>query len=201
MRVSIHASDETKHAFLLKVTNPTLGSIRMRLAASDYAGEPVWDEPVILSSHLQNLLVDPFTDQHINAQVMLQAVQSLDPTEICELQPAEDSFLELGKVADEIPEAVAKWDAGEILFNSKVSANGTAASLRLIASKNSMAWFELVVLEGNLAQGVDSAVSLSMDVEVGNGSWDSSLVRPEQLEQDKKDMVSFDLVIAWENLN
>jgi hypothetical protein len=201
VRVSIHASDETKHAFLLKVTNPTLGSIRMRLAASDYAGEPVWDEPVILSSHLQNLLVDPFTDQHINAQVMLQAVQSLDPTEICELQPAEDSFLELGKVADEIPEAVAKWDAGEILFNSKVSVNGTAASLRLIASKNSMAWFELVVLEGNLAQGVNSAVPLSMDIEVGNGSWDSSLVRPEQIEQAKKDMVSFDLVIAWESLN
>ena len=199
--MSIHASDETKHAFLLKVANPTLGSIRMRLAASDYAGEPVWDEPESVSCHLQNLLVDPFTDQHINAQIMPHALRSLDPTEICELQAAEDSFLELGKVADEIPEAVANWDAGQILFKSNVSPNGPAASLCLLASKNSMAWFELVVLEGNLAQGVDSAVSLSMDVEVGNGSWDSSLVHPEQLEQDKKDMVSFDLVIAWENLN
>jgi hypothetical protein len=173
----------------------------MRLAASLYAGEPGWDETESVSGQLQNVLVDPFTDQHINAQIMPQAVRSLGPTEICELEPAEDSFLELGKVADEVPEAVAKWDAGDVLYDSKVSPDGPGASLRLITSKNSMAWFELVVLEGSVAKGMDSAVPLSMEIEVGNGSWDSSLINPEQKEQDEKDMVSFDLVIAWENLN
>lgn len=201
MRVSIHASDETKHAFLLKVSNPTLGTIRLRLAGSEYAGEPAWDEPAMTTNYLQNVLVDPFTDRHINALVMPHAVQSLEPTEICELEPAEDSFLELGKSADEVPEAVAKWDAGDVLFDSKVSPNGPTASLRLITGQNSTAWFELVVLEGTPPNGVLSSVPLSMDIEVGNGSWDSSLVRPLPNLQDQKDMVSFNLVIAWENLN
>lgn len=158
----------------------------------------MWDEPESVSSDLRNLLVDPFSDQHINAHVMPEAVRSLESTEICELQPAEDSFLELGKGADEVPEAVATWEASKVLSESMVSSDGPAGSLRLITSKNSVAWFELIVPEGSLEEGVDSAVPIALDIEVGNGSWDSSLVRPELSEHGEKDIVSFDLVIAWE---
>ena len=204
VRVSIHASDETKHAFLLKVANPTLGTVRMRLSASAYAGEPVWDsqqEGSETTEILQNLLVDPFTDQHVNAHLIPGALMGIEPTKLCPLEPAEDSFLELGKMTDEVPLDVAKWDAGDVLFDSKVSPDGPLATLRLVSSKNSMAWFELVVLEGSPAKGMDSAVPLSMDIEVGNGSWDSSLVRPEPKDGGETDMVSFHLVIAWENLH
>lgn len=204
VRVSIHASDETKHAFLLKVANPTLGTIRMRLASSDYSGEPRWDEPSNTTTHLQNVLVDPFTNQHVTAQLMLEVVEGLTPTEVCELEPAEDSFLELGKSSDEVPEEVSKWEAGDVLVDSTVNKNGPTSSLKLIAVKNSMAWFELVVLEGATSKGVDSAVPLAMQIEVGNGSWETSLVQPESTvdgDNSQRDMVTFNLVIVWDNLD
>lgn len=177
----------------------------MRLSASQYKGEPVWGNDGT-TSHLQNLMVDPFSNKHMEAQLMLlEGVQSLEPTELCELHPAEDSFLELGKSPDEAPEEVAEWDGNNVLLNSKVSLEqGPIATIRLITSKNSTAWFELVVVEGspNSTKGIDRAISLSMDIEVGNGSWESSLVRPEPKEgAEDKDLVSFDLVIAWEHFD
>lgn len=202
VRVTKHASDDTKHAFLLKVSNPTLGKIRMRLASSKYSGEPVWDEPSKTTSLLQNILLDIFTDKHVDAELTTDVVQGLTPTDVCELEPAEDSFLELGQSANDVPELVSMWDATDVLSNSQVSSEGLKASLKLLATKNSSAWFEIVVLESSKAKGVDtsSAVPLEMQIEVGNGSWESSLVQPELKDGsgDAKDMVSFSLVIIWD---
>lgn len=202
VRVTKHASDDTKHAFLLKVSNPTLGKIRMRLASSKYSGEPVWDEPSKTTSLLQNILLDIFTDKHVDADLTTDVVQGLTPTDVCELEPAEDSFLELGQSANDVPELVSMWDATDVLSNSQVSSEGLKASLKLLATKNSSAWFEIVVLESSKAKGFDtsSAVPLEMQIEVGNGSWESSLVQPELKDGsgDAKDMVSFSLVIIWD---
>eukprot|EP00429_Kryptoperidinium_foliaceum_P068270 CAMPEP_0176074908 /NCGR_PEP_ID=MMETSP0120_2-20121206/37438_1 /TAXON_ID=160619 /ORGANISM="Kryptoperidinium foliaceum, Strain CCMP 1326" /LENGTH=130 /DNA_ID=CAMNT_0017408609 /DNA_START=217 /DNA_END=606 /DNA_ORIENTATION=+ len=129
-------------------------------------------------TRLQDVLVDPFTDQHVTAELMPAVVKDLEPTEMCELEPAEDSFLELGKSTfNDVPDLVASWDAGDVLFDSKVSNDGPSSSLKLIASKNSTAWFELVVLEGSAASGIDNAVPIAMEIEVGKGSWESSLIQ------------------------
>ncbi len=200
VRVSKHTSDQTKHAFLLKVANPTLGTIRMKLASSNYLGEPVWDEPSSTTYLLQNVLVDPFTEQVVTALLMPDVVDRLTSTEVCELEPAEDSFLELGKSSDEVPEAVSNWDACSVLIDSKVCEDGPTSSLKLISSKNSMAWFELIVMEGTTRNGVVHGVPLAMQIEIGDGSWESSLVHPELKSESKvsqKDVVTFDLVIVW----
>jgi hypothetical protein len=175
----------------------------MRLTSSDYSGEPVWDEPSETTARLQNILVDTFIDKHMNADLMPELVQNLTPTELCELEPAEDSFLELGQSSNYIPETVSKWDARDVLFNSQVSNEGAKSSLKLLASKNSAAWFELVLenAASPTATGAASAVPLEMKIEVGNGSWESSLVQPELNQDDAgaKDMVSFSLVIVWDS--
>ena len=128
-------------------------------------------------------------------------VGGLDPTDVCQLEPAEDSFLEFGKSVNEVPEVVIKWSAGEALSGSKVSKEeGPTSSLRLLASNSSNAWFELITLESSLVEkGLHSAIPLAMHNEVGNGSWESSLVLPERNKDggESKDLVTFDLVIAW----
>lgn len=199
--VSKHAPDGTKHAFLLKVSNPTLGTIRMRLASSEYLGEPVWGDQSSSTALLQKILVDPFTDEYLNAELDSNEVKDLEPTEVCTLEPAEDSFLELGTTANEIPESVSQWNGKQVLAESNASSGGTASSLKFLASKSSTGWFELVVLVGASSEGVDRAVPLAMQIEVGNGSWESSLVQPEIAGDsgNSSDMVTFNLVIAWES--
>jgi hypothetical protein len=202
VRVSIHASDGSRHAFLLKVSNPTLGLVRLRLAASAYSGEAEWDDKDVKSPSLKNLLVDPLTQVSVNAQLDTAVSRSFSQTETCELEAAEDSFLEFGKTSDDFPEDVAKWDAGDILFDSKVSKD-LPSSMRLVGRKKSVAWFELIVIEHEMQQNkVYCAIPVALQIQVGGGSWESSLVQSQQRDdEDPQDFVSFDLVLLWEKFD
>lgn len=205
MGVSIHASDGSRHAFLLKVSNPTLGTVRLKLAVSSYQGETEWDDPATTSSMLEQVMVDPLTQQIVDAQLDTSVSGVHQETEPCELEAAEDSFLQLGKTSDNdtLPEPVAKWEAGDILFDSKVSKDALPLSIKLVGQKKSVAWFELVLVEPALTRDdVFCAVPLSLQIQVGDGSWDSSLVQTQQLEEgDPDDFISFDVVICWEQFD
>lgn len=199
VNVSKYDSDETKHVFLLKVSNPTLGTIRMRLDSSEYSGEPLWGDFTRTTPLLQKVLVDPFTGEQVDAELDAGVVKDLAPTEICELEPAEDSFLELGKTSNDIPDSVANWDASQAMSDSEVSIDGHKASLRFLASRSSFGWFELVVLGGSTTKTSGKAVPLAIQIEVGNGSWESSLVMPEGKDDPagSREMVTFNLLITW----
>ena len=147
------------------------------------------------------MIVDPLRRVSVDALLNTEVTKAIDSTELCELEPAEDSFLELGnKASDNVPEAVTSWEAGDVLFESKVSEE-KPATLRQLGKKQSVAWFELVVLESSTDGGGHSAVPITMEVQVGDGSWESSLVQPRDTgSTDGKDFVSFDLVIIWDKL-
>lgn len=198
VRATIHSSDGTKHAFLLKVTNPTLGAIRFRLSSSKYKGEPTWDDDddEDRNPNLENILVDPLNGVSLDATLLPTIGDTIQSTEVCELEPSEDSFLEFGGSANEEPEQVSKWNAGDVLTASNIS-EASPSSLQLVGHRKSCAWFELVVTDAGLDSGMNCAVPISLQIEVGNGSWESSLIRKET-KGDEKDMVSFDLVIIWE---
>lgn len=198
VRVSKHASDGTKHAFCLKVSNPTLGNIRFRLASSTYEGEPVWaGDSTARNSLLENICVEPLNQKIVSACLAPDIGKSIQTSTICEMEPGEDSFLDLGRSIYDEPELVYKWKADEVLAESKVSAENPS-SIRVIDSRKSSAWLEFIVMETPLQDGYSSAVALSLQIEVGNGSWESSLIQPEKQEGDKKDMVNFDLVLVWD---
>ena len=196
VRVAKHGSDGSKRALLIKVINPTLGTIRLRLNTSTYAGEPLWHSRTERTSMLENILVDPLTDTKINAQLVTDLVKDVQASEVCQLEPAEDSFLELGKSSNDEPVEVTSWEATTVLSSSLVSSESSTSSLRLVASLSAVCWFELVVLEAVAENWMHIAIPLALQIEVGGGSWESSLVQPEPA-RGEVDLVTFDLVVAW----
>lgn len=196
----MHASDDTKHAFLFKVSNPTLGVIRLRLSSSSYKGEPVWGHITRSTPVFENLLLDPLTQECVNVKLLPGVVKGLEQTKTCSLEPSEDTFLELGKSAAVEPEEVSNWDASDVLFESKVSEDKTS-TLRLVAQQKSCAWFELVLLETKMDDGFKCGVPIALQIEVGDGSWESSLIQPVSKLISRRDFVTFHLVVVWENLD
>jgi hypothetical protein len=198
VRVERHGTDGAKHALLIKTTNPTLGIIRLQLQSSTYSGEPLWDNKGKSNPILENLLVDTLSQTTINAKLTTEFVHSLQATDICQLEPAEDSFLELSSSSNEEPDEIRLWEASTILSKSTVSTESSPSSLRLVAQKSDVAWFELVHLETARDDDMHPAIPLALQIEVGDGSWETSLIQPEPVnEGGGKDMVTFDLVLAW----
>jgi hypothetical protein len=216
VRVVKHATlaENDKRVFLLKVTNPTLGTIRLRFSPSTYQGEQLTDAPETAGQKttpfLSNLLVDTFSDEHSHVEIKCNAYESLEPTQEVELLSAEDSFIEFGGKSKEVPYEVLRWDPTQVEA-AAAAADGNAV-MRLVAQSASTAWFELVAPVIPTPSGADDAttitvstaspaVPLALQIEVGNGSWESSLVTPKQQEGDAKDWVTFDLLITWNSSN
>jgi hypothetical protein len=57
----------------------------------------VWSDNSVRTPSLENILVDPLTRVWANAQLDPKVAMDLKPTESCQLDPAEDSLLEIGK--------------------------------------------------------------------------------------------------------
>jgi len=199
MRIVSHGTDGSRRALLLRVANPTLGEIRLRLAASAYTGEQSWDAPNETNPVFKGLLVDSLTNAKIEAAMSTDAMKTLKSTEISQLERAEDSFLEFGKARNDDPEDVMDWKAEDALAGSDVSpASEKTSSIRLIALKSACAWYELVVVEPTVeGDATHAAIPLSLQIEVGNQSWDSSLIRSSALPGDDPDTVSIDILLAW----
>lgn len=187
-RVSVvrqHHSDDDRHAFLLKVANPTLGTVRLRLAESSYRGESdCWGEDDGTTSCFSGLLVDTLTQKFVDTAQLQPTKASLGTSETVELLSAEDSIIELGGKARGTPEPVDHWEHPVL----------ETAGLRLVAKSASDAWFELVVVN-NDTTAVTQMIPLALQVDLGDGSWESSLVPV--AEGKDGDNVTFDLVLAW----
>jgi len=195
VRVCAGGTDGMRHAFLIKVSNPTLGVVRLRLAPSSYTGECIWDNKDLTTKYLENIVVDPLKRFSLDAFLATEITKGIRATSLCELEPVEDSFLELGNKTSNVPEAVSYWEAGDAIFDARVS-KANPATLRELGQKKSVAWFELVVMEPQTDSGAYSAVPITMQLQVGDGSWESSLVRSR--DDGNGDFVSFDLVIIWD---
>jgi hypothetical protein len=214
---------------LLRVTNPTLGSLRLRFAPSPYKGELDWDsalvDPIVrdhddpdestdpnrFTDVLPGLLLDTFTQTIRDVEYDSGVLSGLAASETVELHSAEDSIIEMGgHRAHEIPDDVVSWRPGPVPPPPL-----SGPSIRLVAQRASSAWFELVFVEperfldssspttpsrsGNNAY----AVSLRLEVEVGPGTWETSLIPPREpqgsgADEGFVDRVPFDLLLAYE---
>ena len=174
-----------RSAFLLRVTNPTLGPVRLRFGASSYEGEQGWDSSDPPEPSINQLLVDELTQTYMNIELNTNILRDLSTTETVELLSSEDSFIEFGGKARETPNEILKWQA----FEGKVE----KSVIRLVGASSSTAWFELLTFGLESMEGRQPAIPISLEVEVGNGSWESSLIPHKQ---NKDDFVSFDLVIV-----
>lgn len=195
IQVCIDASDGTKHAFLLKVSNPTLSTVRVKLGASSYTGERVFPNDPTTTPNLKRVLVDAFNQVYLDAKLNVDFSKSVETSELCELHPSEDSLLELGSSKSRVfPEAVSVWDAESVLLDSKLT-NEIPVTLKVVGRNNSAAWFECVALETHLETSVHNALALKLEIEVGNGLWENSLIQ-----RHDKDLLSFDILLVWETM-
>ena len=155
-RLTIVKKAET--SMLVKVTNPTLGVVNLRLGASS-----------LLASESANVVVDSLSG--LTLDIVIVAPNPIEPTSIATLQPVEDNFLDMNVA--KVPDAVMSF-----------ASTGTT---RLVTSQADVAWFEVA---GGLG-----AVPISLQVQVGDGSWESSLIR-KQTDGDEPDFCNFDVVLV-----
>lgn len=187
IRVIKSVKVDSRSCLLLKVTNPTLSSVRLRFAASSYVGEIDWDNANAKTLILPDLLVDSLTQKKVTAEVRPDILNDFQSTSFVELLPAEDSVIELGGKMIAIPKEVLAWEPAHVDDTAK-------DRMRLIAQSASIAWFELYIpsYEGRTV----TAVPLALEIEVGNGSWESSLIQPRVISDSKADKVTLDLVLV-----
>lgn len=195
-----HGADPAgqKYAALLKVKNPTLNMIRLRLSgpsSSGVLGEDGELAPLIQPHELQNILLDPFTETFVKGHLCApDTTASLTPTDFVELEPADDPFLDIGKGLEMDPLEVRGWDVASSL--SELS-DGSTSHLRVLASQGDTAWVEMILCDASASSGEDQfsylAVPMALQIEVGNGSWEASLVKRRDLPEEEKDLVTLNL--------
>lgn len=193
-----------KYAALMKVKNPTLNMIRLRLSGpSDLEEEKTEGEdtstsfPQIDEHELENILVDPFTETFVQGVLCNpESMVSLTPTDFFVLEPADDPFLDIGKGKEEEPPAVKDWDATSTLDSMDDS---NTSQLKLVATRGDTAWVELILCNAtaeDFSSNVNKylALPLALQIEVGNGSWEASLIKRRDLPDEEQDLVTLSLV-------
>lgn len=187
----------------MKVRNPTLNIIRLRLSDSSFFGGDRKDEidtlsPTISPRELENILLDPFEETFVQAHLCPPGTtSSLLPTEWLVLDHAEDPFLDIGKGREEDPPAVTKWDASSALG---AFSGSNKSMMRIVATQRDKAWIELMLCIDPSDGGKDDttnnylAVPMAMQIEVGNGSWEASLIKCRDLPEEEIDAVTLDLL-------
>lgn len=199
-------SGAQQSVFLLKVVNPTLGTVRLRFTSSSYQGELAWEQPdddptndaastSVVTPFLPHLLVDTLTQER--RHVHLLSDTSFSASDTAELLSGEDSIIEMGGRALDSPPAVQQWSADEALSRA-----GDKSSVKLVAHSASNAWYEVVVMvegipEEHTVEDVYPGVAIQLQVELGNGSWETSLIQAQAPVDGGIDWVNFDLVLTW----
>jgi dynactin-4 len=184
-------------AALLKVKNPTLNMIRLRFSCPDSSE----GEENIDTKELENILIDPFMETTIAKADLCSSdsLSSMEPSDWIELDSAEDLLLDIGKRQEDDPQLVRSWDFAPLL---DALDSDSLPKLTIVASRRDTSWVEMI-LPNPMVMGSDGdeppsnyfAVPLSMQIEVGNGSWEASLIKRCDVPEREQDLVRIDLVV------
>ena len=178
-----------QYALLLQVKNPTLGPIRLRIHSNfDNAASSLFpnsSDIVVDSMSLQSEIVDIIPPAPSQKETFT-------------LEAAEDSYLDMGKESGAT--TIAEWS--ERISNLDWS-TGTERTCEPIVVNRDMAWVQFIT------EGTDTNTSSSssnnqfigtpllLEIEVGEDSWESSLIRAREMENGEKDFVSFTILPVW----
>lgn len=172
------------HALLLRVENPTFGSVSLSMGAVG--------EPPAAGTVLRDVVLDHLAGTRVAAAVV-NSVADLSPTDVVRLGPSEDHFLEIVR---RDPEPVLHWLADSRARISP-SLEGQDAVANVLASRDDIAWLELFVADHASSSSKTTrcvAAPISLRIRVGDGSWESSSIKPLD---DPLDSVAFSLILVW----
>jgi len=90
---------------------------------------------------------------------------------------------------------------------SSSSSSGSSSAVRLVAQRASTAWYEWIVADWKVGADNDespersvtaaTAIPLRLEIEVGAGSWETSLIQPrENMADGEVDRVPLDLILV-----
>lgn len=178
------------YALLMKIKNPTLGIIRLRLL-SESSGNDSGD-----AMENANLIIDSTTMEIVKAKTIPPLSAEMEG--FVALDPVEDAFLELGKGHSHHPTEVTNWDAQQILRDAEVK-----SELKVVAQKEDSLWVQYLIADQNQAANETKnylSTPLIMEIELGNGSWESSLIKTEKDLKDHVDTVRFTILPVWKCL-
>lgn len=196
-----------KYAALLKVKNPTLNMIRLRLTGPSRCetmnekGESTTHSYVQYQNELQHVLVNPFTETYVQG-CATDATVAIIPTDFFVLNPAEDPLLDTGKVQTGDPLEVKDWDG----ITELSTGNWGESQFRTVAIGGDTAWVELLLCNAipmmiessRAANNINHlAVPFALQIEVGNGSWEASLIKRQDLPEQEHDLVTLNLVALF----
>jgi len=198
-RVSIHTYgfDQTsgRYALLLKVKNPTISMVRLRL-------KTMITQPAKAFQQFSNLLLDSISMKTVNA-TMIPPTEKKGNNQMkyIELEPYEDIFLGFGKGGlSQFPSAVDEWDASKCISSYLIDKEESSQSLcMLVAQDKDSAWIQYIVSQQQQQnvkdQNIFMATPLILDVDIGEGSWESSLIQSEA--DGEMDHVDLHLLPVW----
>mmetsp|Transcript_11028 Transcript_11028/g.23204 ORF Transcript_11028/g.23204 Transcript_11028/m.23204 type:complete len:572 (-) Transcript_11028:204-1919(-) len=200
VQLCCHGSNPTKQSFaaLLKVRNATLGVIRLRLSGLSVSADS--SSATIDQLELDNIIIDPIRETFVQGRhCSFDVISSLSPTEWLELEHAEDEFLDIGKGREQDPQEVLEWDANKILSST---GDDSGSFMRVLATRRDTAWVELklTMAPDDFASGLNHgqsylAVPIAMEIEVGNGSWEASLIKRRDIPENEVDATTLGLVV------
>jgi hypothetical protein len=192
-----------QNKFLIQMANPNMCTVRARLAAAaaasqkKYTGEEYGNDKHVI----KHVLMDSLEENYENVVLDWNATCNMAASDFVELESVQDSFLEMGRVTL-LPDAVATWNGSSVL----VTTAAEETSCRLVACQKDVAWFELHVKSsaivtnhtGDSSNNNDDfvAVPIALQIQVGDGSWESSLI-PQKKTNDGPDFVTFHVLVAW----
>jgi hypothetical protein len=149
---------------------------------------------------IKHVLMDSLEENYGNVVLDWNATCNMAASDFVELESVQDSFLEMGRVTL-LPDAVATWNGSS---ESPTAAEET--SCRLVACQKDVAWFELhvnssAIVTNNTGDSSNNnddfvAVPIALQIQVGDGSWESSLIPPKKTD-DGPDFVTFHVLVAW----
>jgi hypothetical protein len=196
-RVQIKAekynAQSNQYALLLQVRNPTLGPIRLRLCCNV--------NETIEFPDSSEVILDPMTLQKATVNIMSPTQQTDQGMnmEYISLEPVEDSFLDIGK------EATTEFDIDGWVQTEDLDWS-LESSFRLLSVVSDVVCIQYITGSVQTREGLDEnqneecvylGTPLSLEIEIGEESWESSLIQARVMEGEGKDLISFPILPVW----
>ena len=195
------ADSRVRHALLLSVTNPTLGMIRLRLNGADLRDFDASTASDDEGYTLRNIRVDSLGRCRANVR-MIGSTSTIVLPDMVELEAVEDALFDIGAGQSKEPKEVETWDANAILKATECDDEGlSGCPFSTVAVSKDRAWIQLVIEEDGFKEtstpGEFVAFPATLQVEIGNGSWESSLIKSVEVKEGESDLFSVRLLLAW----
>lgn len=199
------ADSRVRHALLLSVTNPTLGMIRLRLNGADLRNFDASTASDDEGYTLRNIRVDSLGRCRANVR-MIGSTSTIVLPDMVELEAVEDALFDIGAGQSKEPKEVETWDANAILKATECDDEGlSVCPFSAVAVSKDRAWIQLVIEEDGFKETSTPeefvAFPATLQVEIGNGSWESSLIKSVEVKEGESDLFSVRLLLAWRAIN